>query len=124
MLDPLCDAGWLACGTAAMTFDPLCGDGTGNAVRESILAAAVIRAAAAGESSERLIAHYRCRLLTARHALATWNSAARSTNPPTVDLGGNRNSLPSIAESRGATVCYGPFHYRLNGFELEKLPAA
>ena len=36
--------GWLACGTAAMAFDPLCGDGTAHAIREAILASAVIRA--------------------------------------------------------------------------------
>ena len=30
-------SGWLACGTAAMGFDPICGDGTGYAVREGIL---------------------------------------------------------------------------------------
>jgi len=33
---------WLACGTAAMAFDPLCGDGTSHALREAILAAAII----------------------------------------------------------------------------------
>ena len=29
--------GWLACGAAAMALDPLCGDGSGHAVREAIL---------------------------------------------------------------------------------------
>jgi hypothetical protein len=41
---PLCAPGWLACGSAAMAFDPICGDGTAHAMREAILAAAVIRA--------------------------------------------------------------------------------
>ena len=40
MADPLCEPGWLACGTGAMSFDPLCGDGTGHAAREAILGAA------------------------------------------------------------------------------------
>jgi hypothetical protein len=43
---PLCAPGWLACGTAAMAFDPICGDGTAHAIREAILASAVIRAIA------------------------------------------------------------------------------
>ena len=51
---PLCAPGWLACGTAAMAFDPICGDGTAHAIREAILASAVIRALANGGSTERL----------------------------------------------------------------------
>jgi hypothetical protein len=61
--DPLCGPGWLACGTAAMAFDPICGDGTGNAVREAILAAAVIRAARRGEPVIDLLSHYGRRLM-------------------------------------------------------------
>ena len=59
--DPLCGPAWLACGTAAMAFDPICGDGTGNAVREALLAAAVVRAYA--EFGENALEHYRKRLL-------------------------------------------------------------
>jgi hypothetical protein len=44
ILSELCGSGWLACGTAAVAFDPLCGEGVANAVREAILASAVIRA--------------------------------------------------------------------------------
>lgn len=62
--DPLCGLGWLACGTAALGFDPLCGDGAGHAVREAILASAVVLAAAAGGDANALIEHYRARLLT------------------------------------------------------------
>ena len=36
---------WLACGSAAMGFGTICGDGTAMAIRVAILAAAVIRAA-------------------------------------------------------------------------------
>ena len=36
----LCGPGWLACGSAAMSFDPICGEGAGHAVREAILASA------------------------------------------------------------------------------------
>src|SRR6185503_4759361 len=62
-------SGWLACGTAAMGFDPICGDGTAHAIREAILAAAVVGAAAKGEKTEQLLTHYSSRLLAgfARH---------------------------------------------------------
>ena len=63
IVDPFCGPGWLACGTAALGFDPLCGDGTGNAVREALLAAAVIRAGATGGDLDGLLAHYRARLV-------------------------------------------------------------
>ena len=62
---PLCGPGWLACGSAAMAFDPLCGDGTAHSVREAILASAIVRAAAAGEDIHSLLAHYRARLIAA-----------------------------------------------------------
>lgn len=60
---PLSEPGWLACGTAAVGFDPLCGEGTGNAIREAILAAAVVRAATEGADVANLVAQYRARLL-------------------------------------------------------------
>ena len=60
---PLCGPGWLACGAAALSFDPLCGDGSGNAIREAILAAAVLRAIQRGGDAAPLLAHYRGRLL-------------------------------------------------------------
>ena len=62
IMAPLGEPGWIACGTAAMAFDPLCGDGTAHAVREAILASAVIGAAARGEDPIPLLAHYEARL--------------------------------------------------------------
>jgi hypothetical protein len=58
----LCGDGWLACGAAAMGFDPLCGEGTGNAARQAYLATALIAAVRKGEPLEDLLAHY-----TSRH---------------------------------------------------------
>jgi hypothetical protein len=52
----------ITCGSAAMSFDPLCGEGAGNAVREAFLAAAVVRASLGGHSRERLAEHYADRL--------------------------------------------------------------
>jgi hypothetical protein len=63
IVQPLCEPGWLACGTAALGFDPLCGDGTGHATREAILASAVVRAGIDGADVDALISHYRNRLL-------------------------------------------------------------
>jgi hypothetical protein len=59
----LCGNGWLACGTAAMSFDPLCGEGAGNAAREAILACAAVQAILAGESAAEVLAEYSLRLL-------------------------------------------------------------
>jgi hypothetical protein len=58
---PLCGSGWLACGAAAIGFDPLCGEGTGNAARQAYLATAIIAAVDAGEPVEDLLAHYTSR---------------------------------------------------------------
>jgi hypothetical protein len=122
MADGVCAPGWLACGTAALSFDPLCGDGTGNAVREAILAAAVIRAAGAGGNVDRLLAHYRARLLAgfARH-LEMCRDFYTS---------GNRGHWwerefealeAGIAWCRGAVGEGNGFHYRLSGFELQAI---
>jgi len=60
---------WIACGTAAMSFDPLSGEGTGAAVRESILAAATVRAILRGDDADRVLAEFslRMRLGLLRH---------------------------------------------------------
>ena len=58
ILDPLCGPDWLACGNAAMRFDPICGEGAGNAVREAILASAVIPAGAIDHYAARLLAGF------------------------------------------------------------------
>ena len=63
ILSELSGPNWLACGSAAMTFDPLCGEGAGHAVREALLAAAVIRASEKGYATETLLSHYTTRLM-------------------------------------------------------------
>jgi hypothetical protein len=67
MVVPLGGDGWISCGSAAMSFDPLCGDGTAHAVREAILASAVIRAADGGEPVVDLMSHYESRLIAGFH---------------------------------------------------------
>jgi hypothetical protein len=67
ILSELCGSGWLACGSAAMAFDPLCGEGVANAVREAILASAVVRGALQGYDVDSLLTHYNSRLIRGFH---------------------------------------------------------
>ena len=123
--DPLCAPAWLACGSSAMAFDPICGDGAGNAVREAILAAAIIRAAARGEPAEALLAHYRARLIAAfqKHLLLCLDFYRAANSGPWWE------SQISALEC-GLTWCAGhlaaapPFQYRLQGFELLPVSAS
>jgi hypothetical protein len=62
---PLIGADWLACGSAALGFDPICGDGTAQSVREAILAAAVLTEMADGGDARALRTHYQSMLIAA-----------------------------------------------------------
>lgn len=53
---------WLACGGAALAFDPICGEGVGHALREAILASAILRADAAQPDWPQLAELYAGRL--------------------------------------------------------------
>jgi hypothetical protein len=53
---------WIACGTAAMSFDPLSGEGTGAAVRQAILAAATARALLRGDDADEVLAEFSLRM--------------------------------------------------------------
>jgi len=120
--DPLCGEGWLACGTAAVGFDPLCGDGTGNAVREAILASAAVRAIADGADVSAVLAHYRARLLGGfkRHLeichdfysggrCGDWWDREMAALKPGIEW-----STQELADAPAS-------RYRLNGFSLEAL---
>lgn len=120
--DPLCGEGWIACGTAALGFDPLCGDGTGNAVREAILGSAAVRAIADGADVSAVLAHYRARLLGGfqRHLEICREFYSRGRcgdwwdqEVAALQLGieWTRQQLADAPASR----------YRLNGFALEAL---
>jgi hypothetical protein len=111
---------WLACGTAALAFDPLCGDGTAHAVREAVLAVAVMRAIAGGAPASEVLAHYESRLLAGfqRHLAYCVNYYRTGGRSPwwSDELG---------ALERGMDWCSGrsrqlpAFRYRLSGFSLE-----
>jgi hypothetical protein len=119
---PLGGPGWLACGTAAMGFDPICGDGTAHAIREAILASAVVRAMAIGGADGNLLSHYAARLTAGfrRHlelcrgfyqtggATALWRSELDAIDR------GIRWCDAQLSSGAG-------FRYRLRGFELEAL---
>jgi len=124
MADPVCGAEWLACGSAAMAFDPMCGDGTGNAVRGAILTAAVIRAAARGESVERLRAHYGSRLMAAfrKHLDVSLEFYRRGHGGPwwDVEIAALERGVRWCAHELAGSPDFQAlgFRYRLQGFDL------
>ena len=103
-----------------MAFDPICGDGTAHAIREAILTAAVIRAAADGAPPAEVCSHYEARLMAGfeRH-LANCMEFYRS--------GGGGPWWDSGCESvqMGLDWCARQldgrrqFRYRLSGFDLQ-----
>ena len=119
MADPLCGPGWLACGSGALAFDPLCGDGIGNALREAILASAVICAAFGGEPEAGLLDHYRTRLLQGfrRHLQICrgFYSAARQGPWWDAEIQLIRQGLEYCERQAGNPP---RFRYRLQGYEL------
>jgi hypothetical protein len=118
LVTPLGGDGWICCGSAAMGFDPLCGDGTAHAVREAILASAVIRAADGGEPVDVLVAHYEARLTAGfeRH-LAQCREFYSSGGS------GEWWKKEAAACVEGMEWCRsrmnGTFRYRLEGLELK-----
>lgn len=117
---PLAGDGWLAAGTAAMAFDPICGDGTALAIRQAILASAVIRAIASGGNIADLLAHYRTRLVAgfARH-LSLCREFYRTGGPGPL-WQAEREAIDSgIGWCRAALADHTVFRYQLRGLELE-----
>ena len=117
---PLCDLRWLSCGSAAMAFDPICGDGTAHAIREAILVAAVIRAAAKdGADIRGLLSHYETRLLAAfrRHLAMCLEFYSRGGHGTWWDeeCAALKSGLQWCDSKLGDSPT---FRYRLEGFEL------
>ena len=116
---PLFGPGWLACGGAAMAFDPLCGDGTAQAIREAILASAVIQAITKGEDEGRVLAHYQARMAAglSRHLLLC-EEFYRTGAPGTwwkTEWQRTRTGAEWCAKQVGELE---RFRYQLNGFAL------
>jgi hypothetical protein len=120
--NPLCDEHWLACGTAAMAFDPLCGDGTGNAAREAILAAAVIRAATEEEDAEGVRLHYHKRLLAGFQRHLEQCRPFYATGQSTAWWRAELEQIETGVEwcAKQIAEC-GEYRYQLREFDLVKL---
>ena len=119
---PLCKDDWIACGTAALGFDPICGEGAGNAAREAILGSAVIRGATNGMNVQELLALYSSRLVNgfSRHlrlCLEFYKSACRSdwwqTEISYLEKG--------LAWTEGQSNGHEQQRFRLSGFELQQV---
>jgi flavin-dependent dehydrogenase len=119
---PLCGPGWLACGSAAMAFDPLRGDGTAHAICEAILASAAIRTTASGEDAASLLAHYEARLTAAfqRH-LSVCLSYYRTGHGSRWWQDETQTVTEGLESYAGALRRFEGFRYRLEGFRLVPL---
>ena len=122
ILSPLSGPGWLASGTAGIAFDPLCGDGTAHAIREAILAVAVVKAILNGGDAGQLRRHYEARLTAGfrRHLAVTMDfycsgNCGKWWDEETALL---RQGLEWCAQE---LTGYGPFRYQLTGFELRPI---
>jgi hypothetical protein len=125
MIAPLCGRGsneelFLACGAAAIGFDPICGDGTAHAVREAILAAAVIRAISGGARADEVFAHYESRLTAGfqRHLINCAGFYRTGGDGPwwSTELGAVEQGVAWCAERMAK---FPAFRFRLHGYELE-----
>ena len=118
----LCDSGFFRCGAAAMSFDPLCGEGTGNAAREAILAAAAVRAIAAGADPRAVLSHYSHRLLAGFHRhlemclqFYAWPGAGPWWQDQVAHLKNGLNWAGAKLRSHAAP------QFQLTGFELQPI---
>ncbi len=114
---------WLACGTAAMRFDPICGEGSAHALREAILAAAVVRRLAGGDDPSGPLEHYSSRLYAGflRHIEAS--RAYYETGGDSAWWKGELESLHRAAAWTGAQLAQTPPRYALRGLDLVPLGA-
>ena len=110
----LTGANWLRCGSAAAGFDPLCGDGVGHALREAILAAAVIKAGARPEH----LAHYERQL---RAGLARHLEICAGFYATGGDGAWWRQQEEAARAGAASLQPNGAPRFRLNGFELEPI---
>ena len=119
---PLCGTGWLACGTGALAFDPLCGDGSGHAIREASLATAVLRSIQRGGEQDALLSHYRWRLLAGfkRHLEVCEGFYRTGGSTPwwRAQLQAVRTGWEWCARELGSGVAG---QYQLRGFDLERI---
>jgi hypothetical protein len=103
-----------------MAFDPICGDGTANAIREAILACAVARAVGGGGNVTELLAHYETRLIAGfyRHLALCRQFYESGLQGPwwEAEIRALDRGLEWWARKAGGAR---QFRYQLNGFELQ-----
>jgi hypothetical protein len=125
ILSALCGPRWLACGSAAMAFDPVCGEGAANAAREAILASAAVHGMARGLARDDVLNHYSSRLAAGflRHLLACRDFYLRGNSGPfwESELQLLEQGIEWTQErlNRGSQA-----RYRLIDFELQDLDPA
>ena len=121
ILDRLASPGWIACGAAAVSFDPLCGEGMGNSIREAILASALVRASLSGGPVDDLIRHYESSLLGGflRH-LETCH-AFYSSGPQDDWWQTEQRQIRDGIDWVRQRLPNQPFRFRLSGFDLEEM---
>ena len=119
---PPCGPGWLACGSGALAFDPLCGDGSGYAIREAILAAAVVKASAAGLDPEELAAHYRTRMLAGfQKHLQVCESFYQTGGSTPWWKAQAQSARDGVRWCEAELKLQPPFRFMLRGFDLIRL---
>jgi hypothetical protein len=103
-------------------FDPICGDGVGNAAREAILGSAVIRSVAEGVDVDSLIRHYQARLMAGfrRHLAVCAGYYRAGRRGPWWDEQVQDTLRGLEWTAQGLQTVDAP-RYRLKGFGLEPL---
>lgn len=122
ILSSLAGKGWFACGAAAMSFDPMCGGGAGNAARAAILACAAVRAIRDGESAHAVRTEYSLRLLLGfyRH-LANCQKFYRGDSTSAFWSSELHLLQKGVDWSKKQLREALPSRFRLVGFELERV---
>lgn len=131
ILDVPCGSGWIAIGDAALSLDPLAGDGIGSALRSAVLAVAVLDGIAGGAPANDLLDHYTRRLREAfithlarcvdfyraaespatTKAQSSWNEELRAARSA-------RRHLADDARFSAGGSSAAHFAYRLEGLHL------
>jgi flavin-dependent dehydrogenase len=62
LLNEPCGPGWMAVGEAAISFDPISGEGVGNAIRGAMWTSSILKAVISGFSAVDCLKHYSYRL--------------------------------------------------------------
>jgi|GEM_PF-440499 len=124
-LQSVCGPDWIAAGSRALAYDPLCGDGTGYAIREAVLAAAVMDGVERGLPHDPCLDHYRSRLVRAFHAHLRGCQSFYAAGGFGAEWGAEMNELTEGLREVGREVAAADeFRYGLRGLDLAPLAHA